>query len=101
MTAPRHHAATVPPVVEQAVALYERPGGSVGCCLHVVLSDGNLETDMLRFCFDRSVETSHADCKELAQNMLLMTRSQRKRVHDRLHARLRENFADGMLKESP
>lgn len=41
---------TVPEVLPAVRALYARKGGSVGCCLHIVLDDPNYDDDCVRFC---------------------------------------------------
>ena len=74
-------------IVERAIELrnriYER--NCVGCCLHIVTDDGNLENSHVRFCVtwanrDEHKGPEHDDCRELANLLLGMSKTQRKRV---------------------
>ena len=68
---------------EQPIAikqLYDREGGSGGCCLHIVLDDNNIEDGHVAFCVDRAYQQSHEDCKLLSLSMLALTEEQRGRV---------------------
>lgn len=68
---------TVPEVAPLVRALYARPGGEAGCCLHVVLDDGNVKDDQVRFCLDEAGRKGHPDCAELASKLLEMSKTQR------------------------
>lgn len=70
----------VPDVLPLVRALYLRPGGSVGCCLHIVLDDRNLDNSSVDFCVQQAREHSHADCESLALMLRQMTITQRRRV---------------------
>lgn len=56
-------------------SIYDR--SSVGCCLHIVLDDHNVEDDSVAFCADEAAESGHADCREMAALMARMSRTQR------------------------
>lgn len=58
--------------------LYQR--NSVGCCLHVVLDDGNIDDQSVAWCRDEAQRQGHADCFLLANTMLEMSRTQRKKL---------------------
>ncbi len=66
---------TVPEVRPLVRALHARH--SAGCCLHVVLDDGNIDDRSVRFCLDNA---KHVDCKELASILMDMSRTQRKKL---------------------
>lgn len=55
-----------------AKTIYDTPGGGAGCCLHIVLDDGNFEKDSVQFCLDH-VNPKHGICKEVAEMMLQLT----------------------------
>ena len=69
---------TVPEVQPLVDALYKRNG--VGCCLHIVLDDGNFCDDSVRFCIEQSGIEHHEDCLKLGNLLLLMSRTQRKKL---------------------
>lgn len=71
---------TVPEIVPLAKAIYARPGGVVGCCLHIVLDDGNYEDGSVQYCLDQAIGFDHKDCVELARKLLLMSKTQRRKV---------------------
>ena len=70
---------TVPEVAPLVRAIYAR--SMVGCCLHIVLDDGNVDDGDVRFCIERAKKKGHADCEELAAKILLMSKTQRKKLH--------------------
>jgi len=51
---------------------------SAGCCLHVVIDDGNLASDTIRRSLERA---THDDCRALATMLLEMTMTQRRKVY--------------------
>ena len=53
-----------------ARAIYETPGGGCGCCLHVVLDDGNYERQHVQWCLDNA---KHGVCQEVAELLLHLT----------------------------
>jgi hypothetical protein len=71
---------TVPEVLPLVRALYAREGGSVGCCLHIVLEDGNFEDGNVQHCYEYAIERGHEDCRVLAGILLLMSKTQRKKL---------------------
>lgn len=61
-----------------AADAYERNGA--GCCMHIVLDDGNVEDEHVRYCLGYAIEMGCAGCKRLAQLMLEVTPRERARV---------------------
>lgn len=51
-------------------AIYETPEGGCGCCLHIVLDDGNFEEDHVRYCLEHA---QHGICREVAELLLKLT----------------------------
>ena len=49
-----------------------------GCCLHIVLDDGNLEDSSVDVCIAHSIREGHAECETLARNIRSLTGSQRR-----------------------
>jgi hypothetical protein len=66
--------------------IYER--SCVGCCLHVVLDDGNIENDHVQFCLEEAQKKRHAECLELAEMLLLMSKTQRRKIYSSYEAKL-------------
>ena len=58
-----------------ANALYMRH--PAGCCLHIVLDDGNVDTSSVEFCVNYATKEGHPDCLYLANLLLQMSRTQR------------------------
>jgi len=63
----------VPDLVPLILAVRSRPGGAVGCCLHVITDDPNY--DCARWVLE-NLDPAHADCREAAEMMVQMTESQ-------------------------
>lgn len=53
---------------------------AAGCCLHIVLDDGNYSDDTVQFCKKEAVREAHAECSELCDLLLLMSRTQRHKL---------------------
>lgn len=78
---------TVPQVAPLVAALYAGPGlGNVGCCLHIVLDDGNCEDSSVDFCIQWALDRSCTGCVTLGRLLRRMSWTQRQKVR---HARLR------------
>ena len=69
---------TVPEVMPLVRRLYER--NPVGCCLHIVLDDGNVEDHSVEFCIDQAHDRGHEECLELAKILFRMSRTQRRKL---------------------
>lgn len=80
---------TVPEVLPLVWDLYDRPGGGVGCCLHMVLDDGNVADGHVAECLEYAKENGHAECIALAELMLKMSRTQRAKLCARSYERIR------------
>lgn len=74
---------TIPEVLPLVHALYARQ--PLGCCLHNVLSDGNVETKHVTWCLDKAMELGHSECATLAQKLLHMSKTQRKQLSAERH----------------
>ena len=66
----------VPDALPLKASIYARH--SAGCCLHVVIDDGNLGDDTIRYCLGVA---EHDDCRALAAMLLQMTPTQRRKVY--------------------
>lgn len=71
---------TIPEVLPAVRALYARPGGSVGCCLHLILDEPNSRDGDVEYCIQYARERGHADCEALGRTLLLMSRTQRSKI---------------------
>lgn len=72
---------TVPEVLPYVRALYAREGGGAGCCLHILLDDGNVRQGDADFCYGVAVGREHQDCAELAKLLQRMSPTQRMRLY--------------------
>ena len=59
---------------------YAKPGNSVGGSLHIVLDDENIEDVHVEFCRDQAREKGDDDGVRLAEMLLLMSKTQRKKL---------------------
>jgi hypothetical protein len=68
------------------IAAYERIAAftlanPVGCCLHVVLDDGNLDNDSVAFCQRWARNKGHDECIAVADLLARMSRTQRTKAY--------------------
>jgi hypothetical protein len=68
----------VPEASPLVKALYAR--NSAGCCLHIVLDDGNVRDSDVDCCIESARKKGHADCETLALLLRKMSRTQRGRL---------------------
>ena len=88
MTAPtdRPHVPDVLPLVH---AIYARPGGGVGCCLHILTDDGNCEQDHADHVLALAREREHPDCIQAAELLVRMSHTGRRKVYGRAYEKPR------------
>lgn len=72
---------TVPEVLPLVRDLYARPNGGAGCCLHIVIDDGNVDDDSVAHCLSLARLDGHADCERLAKLLALMSKTQRQKLY--------------------
>lgn len=70
---------TVPEVAPLVRALYLR--NCAGCCLHVMLDDGNTGDSTAQFCLDYATEKGHEECIALARLLVRMSPTQRGKLY--------------------
>jgi hypothetical protein len=51
-----------------------------GCCLHIVLDDGNTDDSDVEFCRKEAVAKGHAECEAIANGLAARSKTQRKRA---------------------
>lgn len=71
---------TVPEILPLVRQIYAR--SPLGCCLHIVLDDGNIQGSHVRFCLGQAIERGHLDCERVASALLLMSRTQRTKIYN-------------------
>lgn len=75
-----------PPDVQKAIDLarivYTSSNGGAGCCLHIMLDDGNLRDSDGHFCYGYAAAKGHDHCVEAALQMLQLSSTQRKAVYN-------------------
>lgn len=71
---------TIPEVVPQFAAYYQKPGNGAWGSLHIVLDDGNVKDDDVVFCMECAEKRNDIDGYNLAQLLLRMSKTQRKKL---------------------
>lgn len=71
----RDNTLTVGDVLPHAQAIYARH--PMGCCVHLVLDDGNVRESDVEFCCTYALEQEHADCLAVALALRRMSKTQR------------------------
>lgn len=74
---------TVPDVLPLVIAYCERPGNAVGGSLHIVLDEGNVHDDHVRFCIRSARERSDSYGEQLGVLLLAMSKTQRLKLSQR------------------
>lgn len=77
---------TISEVLPLVRAYYAKPGNDVGGCLHVVLDDGNVADGHVRACMEFAKKQGDAAGVELAQVILRMSKTQRRKLARMKHA---------------
>ena len=72
---------TVPEVLPLVKAHYRKEGNGVGGSLHIVLDDGNVSDDNVRFCIQWAKELGDEDGVALAELLMRMSRTQRTKLY--------------------
>jgi hypothetical protein len=67
-----------PRIKRRVTQLFNRSGA--GCCLHIVVEDGNLRDDHVDFCIKEATDHRHSECEALARDIRALTEEQRKEV---------------------
>lgn len=68
---------------EKISAYYDKDGNSAGGTLHIVLDDGNLETDSIQWCIDNSIKDQNdEEALVIARELLKLGYSARKRLYN-------------------
>jgi hypothetical protein len=78
---------TVPAVLPLVRAYGSRPQNASGGSLHIVLEDGNVSDADIRWCRDVAAECGDADGVVLAEVLLSMSRTQRRKLARLWHVR--------------
>lgn len=71
---------TVSDVLPLVLKLYQTYDGGAGCCLHIVLDDGNVNDSSVDFCIKCAQDEGHPECEALARLLRQMSRTQRKKL---------------------
>ena len=69
-----------------AKAVYaQEDAGRVGCCLHIMLDDGNIEDDHVDYCIQSAAERQHGVCLVAAGFIRTMSLTQRGKLYGHYH----------------
>lgn len=71
---------TVPEVLPIARRYFAKEGNAAGGSLHIVLEDGNIDDSSVQFCREWALERGDADGVALADLLLRMSKTQRKKI---------------------
>lgn len=71
--------------LEMARKYYAKEGNICGGNLHIVLDDGNIEDDCVRFCRERAESAGDSDGVNLANKLLTITEDMRHDLYCQLH----------------
>jgi hypothetical protein len=71
---------TIPEVIDRFAAYYRRPGNGAWGSLHVVLDDGNVEDQFVRFCINVALEEGDIEGAALGEILLTMSKTQRAKL---------------------
>jgi hypothetical protein len=71
---------TIPEVAPVIAAYVKKPGNDMGGSLHIVLDDGNIESHHVEFCRNYARDQGDEDGEKLAELLLQMSASQRRRL---------------------
>ena len=71
---------TLPDVAPQFAAYYAIPGNEAWGSLHIVLDDGNVGDDSVRFCIEYAQSVSDVEGERLARILLTMSKTQRRKL---------------------
>lgn len=72
---------TIPEVRARFLAYYQQPGNSCWGSLHIVLDDGNIADDHVRFCVGFAERNNDPEGAELARILLQMSKTQRRKMY--------------------
>lgn len=73
---------TVPDVAPLVVAYYAKPENGAGGHCHIVLDDGNVTDDDVRFCLEECEREGDEDGAALMRLFLEMTKTQRHKARE-------------------
>lgn len=73
---------TVPEALPFMQAVYDRH--ATGCCLHIVLDDGNIKNSHVEFCIKNALEQGHSDCLRAACILMLCSSTQRIKLGEKV-----------------
>ena len=71
---------TIPEVLPFIKDYYSKDGNGVGGSLHIVLDDGNIDDDSVKYCLGCAKKRGDIDGVKIAETLLLMSKTQRKKI---------------------
>jgi hypothetical protein len=68
---------------DQISSYYQVDGNGAGGTLHIVLDDGNVETDHIQWCIDNTIKAENdQEALDIANELLKLSYSARKRLYN-------------------
>ncbi len=74
---------TIDTVIAQCRKVYKKQSG--GCCLHIVLDDGNIGFDSVQWCKEYASEKKCRICVKCCDMLAELTEDQRQELYCKLH----------------
>jgi hypothetical protein len=84
---------SIPEVVKRFVSYRSDPENGAWGSLHIVLSDGNVKDDNVRWCIAWAQERGDTEGEALGRLLLSMSKTQRLKLDNAVDAWLRDNVA--------
>ncbi len=75
----------IPEVLPIMRAYRDKPGNGVGGKLHIVLDDGNVNDDSVKFCRQEAEKIGDSDGVALADLLLRMSKTQRRKLSSQFY----------------
>ena len=80
-------------------AVYAREGGGAGCCLHVIVDDGNLADGFVNegFVCEHVADRAHPECMAALAALQALSTTQRRKAIEIAHCTARAQFTGRAL----
>ena len=76
---------TIPEVLPLVKAYLSKKGNSIGGSLHIVLDEGNINDKDIKFCRQYAADRNDLDGVELADILLKLSKTQRRKISSKLY----------------
>jgi len=84
-------------IIKLAKDYYSKEGNECGGSLHIVLDDGNLEDDNIKFCINYAKENNDIDGIKIGELLLTLSMTQRNKMYNELCDSWREKLLNDIF----